>query len=378
MKKNVLYILGISIILALGGCAPDDAIISHVTDNQDVSNEDNVSDNQVEDDNDNDNENEDDRHSDDNSSVSAGASFGSSEDDKENPDVSEDEDKKEPEEDPEPEPEPEPEPVDNSNLENMDAIMGYQATIDLLYQNADCYTKTENIFETSKLIINDSTYDFSQTTIVFMGDSITYGQGGTVMEDGHKFNYTDVVKEVLDCPNIVNVSQPGACMGTYGGSISIPFQVDHFPEDPDIIVVMGGVNDYIGYNDRYGVDFTTPNCYKNETMNFMEMLRTSYPDADIFFITTFKNREEGDVYIDHSIANVISLENFMNVQRELRGKYNINIIDMYNTGYLNNHDDMIYHEFFTDLLHPNDNGSRLIGKYVAGQIILHYYNEQNQ
>lgn len=267
-------------------------------------------------------------------------------------------------------------PSDNMNLQNRDEIMELVETLkDMYYSEADGYIKTLTMFETAKEIIRLSTYDFSNKHITFIGDSLTYGSGGSEKPDGTRFNYTDTIREVLGCNNITNLSYPGSTVGAYGGGVYVDVQVYKVPEDSDIIVVMIGVNDFISFNDYYGNDVTSPGTYKFYCYKLMSDLRNKCPNADIFFVTTYRNREEKDTYIDHSIANQISLESFMNVQKEIAPTFNIRMIDLYHQGFLNNTDNQSYNEFFTDLLHPNDDGSRLIGKYIAAQIIAYYYSK---
>lgn len=247
------------------------------------------------------------------------------------------------------------------NRESIEALV--QREIDY-YDDANSYSKTLDIFETDKLIISLNKHDYSDTKITFLGDSITRGVGASEVVDGKEKSYVYYVQEMLGC-EVENLSVAGCSLGGYGGDTSIANYVQFIPDDTDMIVVMGGINDFLGYNSYYIDDNAEDGTYKGEVINVMESIRERFPDTPVYFITLYPNRAE-------DIATVTGkglFSSYMGYQVTMAERYDIRVIDMYGTGYLDNADDKSYGEFFFDLIHPNDNGYRLIGKHVAAQII---------
>lgn len=247
------------------------------------------------------------------------------------------------------------------NRESIEALV--QREVDY-YKDANSYSKTLDIFETDKLIISLNKHDYSDTKITFLGDSITYGVGASETYNDKPKSYVYYVAEQLGCET-ENLSVAGCSLGAYGGDSSIANYVQFIPDDTDMIVVMGGINDFLGYNSYYIDDSAEDGTYKGEVMNVMEAIRERFPDKPIYFITLYQNRAE-------DIATVTGkglFSSYMGYQVTMAERYDIRVIDMYGTGYLDNADDKSYGEFFFDLIHPNDNGYRLIGKHVAAQII---------
>jgi len=251
------------------------------------------------------------------------------------------------------------------SADNREAIEALVDAEEIMFRDANSYVKTLDIFETDKKIIALNTHDYSDTKITFLGDSITYGVGAEETVNDNPKSFVYYVQEMMGC-EINNLSVAGCSLGGYGGDTSIANYVQYIPDDTDMIVVMGGVNDFLGYNSYYIDDNAEDGTYKGEVINVMESIRNRFPDIPVYFITLYPNKAE-------DVATVTGkglFSSYMGYQVTMAERYNIRIIDMYGTGYLDNSaDDNTYHEFFYDLIHPNDNGYRLIGKHVAAQII---------
>lgn len=247
--------------------------------------------------------------------------------------------------------------------DNYGAIMELYKQEVKLYEQEDGIENTKNIYETDKQIINLNTYDFSDKNVVFIGDSITYGSGGTLDEDGTCICYPDFLSDVLGC-RITNLATPGFPLGAYNGNSCVRWLADVIPADADIIVIMCGYNDYYSYNDYYVSDSEELGTFKGETHAMFKKIRDSFPDKEVFVVSTYQNRGEGSA----QNANT-PFSSFVNYQKDEAWNYDFNIIDLYNTGFLNNHNDDIYNAFFSDGVHPNDDGSKLLGKHIAAQMV---------
>ena len=153
-------------------------------------------------------------------------------------------------------------------------------------------------------------------SMVCLGDSITYGQDGTPGKEGEQMKkpYPIIIKNQLKY-DVDNIAVPGATIRTGverdnsdgGAKIreSIQDQLDKIKGTPDIISIMGGVNDC----GNFVLGENTPN--NKDTANFYGALRkmcgelkTTYPDAYIFFITPLRTRTYSDPTVDSTLKTI--------------------------------------------------------------------------
>ena len=260
--------------------------------------------------------------------------------------------------------------TDDSDNDSEDiAVDNYNAIMELykkevkLYEQEDGIENTKNIYETDKEIIALNTYDFTGKNVVFIGDSITYGSGGTLDEDGTCICYPDFLSDTLGC-RITNLATPGFPLGAYDGNSCVRWLADVIPSDADIIVIMCGFNDYYSYNQYYVSDSEELGTFKGETHAMFKKIRDTFPDKEVFVVSTYQNKGEGS-----AVNASTPFSSFVNYQKDEAWNYDFNIIDLYNTGFLNNHNDDIYNAFFSDSVHLNDDGSKLLGKHIAAQMV---------
>lgn len=143
--------------------------------------------------------------------------------------------------------------------------------------------------------------------MVCLGDSITYGQDGDPdVETGTRMKnpYPTLIKNRLKY-DVENLAVPGAAITTdikrddsNGGAstrVSILEQLDLIEGTPDIISIMGGVNDcgsvVIGENSASNRDTKT---FYGAMRVLISELKVNYPDAYIFFITPLRTRTHQD------------------------------------------------------------------------------------
>ncbi len=144
---------------------------------------------------------------------------------------------------------------------------------------------------------DDGSIPDEKTYMVCLGDSITYGQDGTPGKEGQmKKPYPALIKDTLGY-DVENIAVPGAtvCTGVRRKDNSIRptihDQLDKIEGTPDVISVMGGVNDCgwveLGSTASGNRDATT--LYGGIRVLCSE-LKLNYPDTFIFFITPLKTR----------------------------------------------------------------------------------------
>lgn len=254
------------------------------------------------------------------------------------------------------------EPVTNGDevYDNKNEIMDLVSQLNTKYGDANSQVKTADIYVLDEEILALNTKDFSGKKIAFLGDSITYGTGSTTYVDGHVQGYPDFVAEYLGCDARV-FAMPGATVGRYNDYVVASY-VSMIPKDVDAVIVLAGVNDYFSFNDRYIEDSCEDGDYKGEINYFMNSLRGQCPDQPIYFMTIYSNRCEEN-------TPGTELTKFMNYQKEAAANYDIKIIDLYAEGYMDNHDDTSLLAYFSDSIHPNENGYMMLGHHVASHLV---------
>jgi lysophospholipase L1-like esterase len=148
--------------------------------------------------------------------------------------------------------------------------------------------------------------------------------------------------------------------------------------DSDIIVVMAGVNDYLSVSEgkRFGdINNTMSNAgYCGAVRYFMDQLDEYYGDKDIFFVMMYNIASNVEaVYSD--ITTQPTLNDYLDVQRKLAGEHGFNVIDLYNTGFMDCTDLESEDYFLNDVVHPNDMGNIVLGEHIAAELSL-YYSQQ--
>ena len=139
--------------------------------------------------------------------------------------------------------------------------------------------------------------------MVCLGDSITYGQDGDPGVDAGtrmKTPYPTIIKNQLRY-DVENLAVPGATVSTAirrpDNSLrpSIFEQLDLIEGTPDIISIMGGVNDsgsvVLGENSAANRDTAT---FYGAMRSLISELKMNYPDAYIFFITPLRTQSNQD------------------------------------------------------------------------------------
>lgn len=249
--------------------------------------------------------------------------------------------------------------------ENHDAIQELVSEKYALLESDDSYEKTHDVYEINKQIAELNCYDFSDTTITFLGDSITYGQGGDYNQYGKLVSYVDYVRDILGCKTH-NLAVPGAMIGTYNGYDGICYKVDLIPEDTDIIVVFGGVNDFFNGDSTYGDDSYSKGTFTGDAKNMFDELKEKYPDIPVYVITVYKNKVEA------AAQNTIPLSDYMLVIRALAMDRGFRLIDLYKYDLMDNNVFQNFANYFDDTIHPNNNGYMWLGRYVAAEIVEDY------
>lgn len=197
-----------------------------------------------------------------------------------------------------------------------------------------------------------------------LGDSITYGD---------KLSDT-----ALAFPNVVSARAGALVLNNYGwnGScVAGPHPdrlIDRYPfmeRDANLILVLGGTNDYGGRNEQGTVigklGDMTPDTFYGSLNLMMCGLKQMYPDGDIVFMTPLRRagylrRNRNGYYLNQYVFAIQDMASF----------WGIRVIDLFNEPEL---DFSSKASYLVDGLHPNATGHALVGGCVYRKLFENPY-----
>ena len=207
----------------------------------------------------------------------------------------------------------------------------------------------------------------------FLGDSITEGTGVTDQENCRFDNRLAAMCQL-------------AAVNNYGiGGTRLAHQI-HPSEKPrydlcfcgrafnmdttaDMVIVYGGVNDYIHGDAPFGqIGDTTPATYCGSVYFLMHFLRETYGDKPIIFMTPARCflRKEVNDRIPSSHAKKLpggkALIAYVDVILQTAQQFRIPVLDLYRNLGLNPHEPECFDTYTIDGLHFNDAGHGVIAQ----------------
>ncbi len=230
------------------------------------------------------------------------------------------------------------------------------------------YAETLHANERDLRIIQESTVDFSDVRIAFLGDSITEAINLDKYENYRELSYPAVVGRALNAEAVYNLGIGGSSIGRYWDKAFVD-RYQEIPEDTDLILIMGGTND--GFCADL-VDFGTegerkPRTFWGDLDELMRGLRENYSHAEVIFLTPLPNNLHDLLKKDHPY--LIAQEQYAKVIRQLAEEYGFTLIDLYNSNILDAHDKDVAIRFMPDGVHPNERGYQILGEHVAAELI---------
>lgn len=246
------------------------------------------------------------------------------------------------------------------------------------------YNKTSELIEFTTFYKDDSNYYFlglfypdmprnsycnfkfvvdKPQSIGCLGDSITYGLGGT--------SWTTKLNELCNIPSVYNYGISGSTIisnGTTGFIDRIPNMV----ADLDVIVLWGGVNDFMWTNQSKEV-------FKTNFEKVVKALLDKYPKAKFIGLTPmkFKYTASADgiltrAWNEPNSQSGVLLKDYVDVEIEIFNKYSIEYKDLFNESGISCEHNGQANEYFVgngDLLHPNEKGNLLVlAQKIANKI----------
>ena len=208
--------------------------------------------------------------------------------------------------------------------------------------------------------------------IAFLGDSITEGVG---VDDIENCRYDNRLKKMLGLEATYN----HGIRGTRLAHQSVPSECPRhdlcfcgraydIEKDADVIIVYGGVNDYIHGDAHFGtMKDDTPATFCGAVDFLMRLLKEKYPNAVILFLTPAHMQYNNlfDTKPLNSKSDDHSLYDYCKVIIEKGKQYNVNVIDLYNTLGIdpNRAEDKV--KYTADGLHFNNEGQGVLAQCAA-------------
>jgi len=206
--------------------------------------------------------------------------------------------------------------------------------------------------------------------IDFLGDSITEGVGVTNREENR---YDNVLKKLCGLRAVYNYGIGGTRLAHQQVPSEKPRhdlcfcgRAYDLNPDADIIVVYGGVNDYIHGDAPIGqYGDKTPATFYGAVRFLMKLLRTLYADKTIVFLTPARLFYSGMSGIEPSIRpnkreDALPLLGYTGIIKKTAADFEIPVLDMYEKLGIDPADPKQYEKYTVDGLHFNDLGHHRI------------------
>lgn len=139
----------------------------------------------------------------------------------------------------------------------------------------------------------------------------------------------------------------------------------------DMVIVYGGVNDYIHGDAPFGeIGDTTPATYCGSIYFLMNYLRETYGHKPVIFLTPARCylRKEVDDLLPSTHARKFTpgkpLRNYVDAILETAKQFRIPVLDLYNELGLDPHDPECFNTYTADGLHFNDAGHGVLAQKI--------------
>lgn len=239
------------------------------------------------------------------------------------------------------------------------------------------YASTLTTNELDKKIIENNTIDFSGVKISILGDSITAATNLSE-EEQELYNYPKLLGDILGC-EVVNMGIGGSVVSRCASNYPMVDRWYEIPEDSDIIIVMGGTNDCLFMNkwdfghleyDKRMVSGTFCGDLDEMCGGFKRKYHEEIEDryVKLIYVNPMCTILNDAVYATDP-GNMMEQISFAQAINEIAPTYEMDVIDLYNSNFLNSHDPDVNREFITDGVHPNTEGYRILAEHLASQII---------
>ena len=209
----------------------------------------------------------------------------------------------------------------------------------------------------------------------FLGDSITEGVG---VSDIPSNRYDNRLKVLCQLSAVNNYGVSGTRLAHQIRASETPRfdlcfcgRVYNMDTSADMVIVYGGVNDYIHGDAPFGeMGDTTPATFCGGVYFLMKYLKENYPDKPIIFLTPAR------MFLRHEVTDLQpstharkwtpgkELAAYVDVILETGKQFGIPVLDLYRNLGLDPHDEAVFQAYTMDGLHFNDAGHGVLAQCI--------------
>lgn len=211
----------------------------------------------------------------------------------------------------------------------------------------------------------ETSSSFENTTIAFLGDSITYGY---VTKQGGQYDdpYPKLVCETLNAKECYNYGVGSSTLSNGENSYkSFLDRYDEMASNIDIIGVMGGTNDWSRNIPLGTIDDIDGSTIYGALNVLANGLKEKYPNAKIFFMSPIPRKE---TWVNSQGYKVLDVRNAV---KQVAESYNFDFLDMY---YLSGFENEMNNSS-TDGVHPSQELLKSKIAPIISQFIEKNYNK---
>ena len=209
---------------------------------------------------------------------------------------------------------------------------------------------------------------WADTSVVFVGDSITYGSGTTK-------TYHAYLREMIGFRSVMAMGVAGSCISQrsdYGAANSpLVNRYQNIP-DADLIVIFMGTNDY-GHETPLGTPSdTTDGSFYGALDTVISGIRQAHPNSQLVAVTPLHRYGFGTSKITGKAFTYDHLPNgrghtlgdYVSAIRTVCGRYAVPVIDLYSISGLDPSDPAHKSAYMPDGLHPNAAGHEKVAEII--------------
>ena len=222
------------------------------------------------------------------------------------------------------------------------------------------YEETLAVNAFDKMVIENSTIDFSDVKITILGDSLTEGSNLSE-EDRVKYAYPVLLQEILGCKEVLNMGIGGSTVSSCANNYPMVKRWQDIPLDSDIIIVFGGSNDALFENKwQYGhLEYElrmNSDTFCGDLDTMVGAMKYTYRDTNenSYIKLLYVNPPStilNDAVYNTDPGNMVHQSEFAKAINEIVPNYGFEVIDMYNNNILNTHDPNVNAQFMPDGIH---------------------------
>ena len=215
--------------------------------------------------------------------------------------------------------------------------------------------------------------DMKGFKVNFLGDSITEGSG---VKDIAHCRYDNRLKEMCHLSAVNNYGIGGTRLahqvcpsGKPRHDLCFCGRVYNMDTSADMIVVYGGVNDYLHGDAPFGqIGDTTPATFCGGVYFLMNYLQENYKDKPVIFMTParcYYERETDDLKVSphpNKQPDAKVLLDYVEVIQETAKQFHFTVLDLYHRLGIDPHDPEHYAAYTADGLHFNDAGHGILAQ----------------